>query len=170
MDDAVLVAALKYGFLALLALFVFFTVRTVAITLRVPPTEPSAAPKSGKPRTKAARPRSKAARPRSKVAKPAGAPKTPNVLIMRTGGKKVGTFKLKEGLTLGRDDGCDLRPPDDYLSQHHARFTRRDDAWFVEDLGSTNGTFLNGSQLTGPVEVRANDEVKAGTTTLELRR
>lgn len=155
MEDAVLVAALKYGFLALLALFVFFTVRTVAVTLRVPPGEPRPAESPA------------AAKPRKRQE---GGGKVPNVLIMRTGGKKIGTFKLKDQLTLGRADGCGLCPPDDYLSQFHARFTRRDGSWFVEDLGSTNGTSLNGVALSGTMEVRSGDEVTAGTTTLELRR
>lgn len=157
MEDTLLIAALKYGFLALLALFVFFTVRTVAITLRVPKSETDGSP---------------APTPRAKASQPAGGAKAkaPNVVILRTGGKKIGTFKLRDGMRLGRADDCELRPPDDYLSQTHARFTRRDDAWFVEDLGSTNGTKLNGRPLTGSMEVRAGDEVHAGTTVMELRR
>jgi hypothetical protein len=156
MDDTVLIAALKYGFLALLALFVYFTVRTVAITLRVPATERTSGPSGAKPATK--------------QRKAVGGSGVPNVVIVRTGGKKIGTFKLKEGLTLGRAEECGLCPPDDYLSQFHARFVRRDGAWFVEDMGSTNGTFLNDQKLSGPMEVRAGDEVRAGTTKMELRR
>lgn len=154
MDDAMIVAIFRYGFLLLLGLFVFFTVRTVAVRMRVP-----AAAREPKP-----------ARAQQASGPGKDAPKRPNVAIVRTGGKKVATVKLREGMRMGRADDCELRPPDDYLSQHHARFIRRDGAWFVEDLGSTNGTKVNGRPLSGPIEVRAGDKIQAGTTELELRR
>lgn len=152
MDDALLVAILRLAFLAVLALFVVFTVRTIAVRMR-PPASPRD-PRAAKRPVPAADERGK----------------RPNVVIVRTGGKRVGTVKLVDGLTLGRGDECELRPPDDYLSQTHARFNRRDGAWFIEDLGSTNGTKVNDRLLTGPLEVRAGDEIQAGTTRLELRR
>lgn len=161
MDDALLVVILKYVFLGLLVVFVVFVVGTVASRMRVPRAATGGPARAGR------RPAEATAGSGSGGG---GSAKRPNVVIVRTGGKKIGIFKLADDLRLGRADDCQLRPPDDYLSQQHARFVRRDDAWFVEDLGSTNGTKVNGRLLTGPLEVRAGDEVQAGTTVLELRR
>ena len=55
-------------------------------------------------------------------------------------------------------------------SQHHAKLSARDGTWLLEDLGSTNGTFVNDHRVTAPVEVHAGDVVKIGKTVLELRR
>jgi pSer/pThr/pTyr-binding forkhead associated (FHA) protein len=52
----------------------------------------------------------------------------------------------------------------------HARLSARDGAWYAEDLGSTNGTFLNDRRIQAPVEVHAGDVVRLGKTTLELAR
>jgi pSer/pThr/pTyr-binding forkhead associated (FHA) protein len=52
----------------------------------------------------------------------------------------------------------------------HARLYGENGAWYVEDLGSTNGTFLNDARVSSPVEVHAGDVVKVGKTVLELRR
>ena len=65
---------------------------------------------------------------------------------------------------------CQVQLDDTYASQFHARIYRRDGSWFVEDLGSTNGTYLNQRRLTAPAEVRAGDRLRIGKTTLELRR
>ena len=56
------------------------------------------------------------------------------------------------------------------MSSFHARIYRHDSGWYVEDLGSTNGTYLNQKRVTSPAELRAGDRVKIGKTTLELRR
>jgi pSer/pThr/pTyr-binding forkhead associated (FHA) protein len=52
----------------------------------------------------------------------------------------------------------------------HARLYGKDGTWFVEDLGSTNGTYLNDRRLSNPAEVHAGDVVRVGKTLLELRR
>jgi pSer/pThr/pTyr-binding forkhead associated (FHA) protein len=52
----------------------------------------------------------------------------------------------------------------------HARLAGKDGTWFVEDLGSTNGTYLNDRKVVAPVEVHAGDVVRVGKTVLELRR
>jgi pSer/pThr/pTyr-binding forkhead associated (FHA) protein len=73
-------------------------------------------------------------------------------------------------MDVGRGDGCAIRLQDTYVSQVHARLSGRDGAWYAEDLGSTNGTFLNDRRLQTAVEVHAGDVVRLGKTTLELAR
>jgi pSer/pThr/pTyr-binding forkhead associated (FHA) protein len=73
-------------------------------------------------------------------------------------------------LEIGRGEDCEVRLPDTYVSTYHARIYNRDGAWYIEDLGSTNGTYLNQRKLTTPAELRAGDRVRLGKTTLELKR
>ncbi|SJM63033.1 FHA-domain-containing proteins [Gulosibacter sp. 10] len=58
---------------------------------------------------------------------------------------------------------------DDYTSTRHARLLNWDGAWMLQDLDSTNGTFINGERVTQPVELRRGVSVRIGTTTFELR-
>jgi pSer/pThr/pTyr-binding forkhead associated (FHA) protein len=92
------------------------------------------------------------------------------VIVRDPDGNKVGTHKLSSALQIGRADACHIRPDDVYVSQFHARLYPKNGAWHIEDLGSTNGTYLNRQRVSGSAEVRAGDQVKVGKTTLELRR
>lgn len=78
------------------------------------------------------------------------------------------SFELGDELTLGRAEGCQITLDDTFVSQLHARIFRRDDQIVVEDLGSTNGTFLNGQKVTAPVVVRRGDRLQVGKTVMEL--
>lgn len=151
--DPVLIAVLKYGFLAMLFLFVFFSMRTVAAGTRLPNDAASQG---------IAEPGSRAKRPKGSNA--------PAVVIVRTDGKRAGSYRLASPMQIGRAETCEINPKDDYLSQFHARLFPRDGTWFVEDLGSTNGTFLNDHKVSGPLEVHAGDDVRLGRTVLQLRR
>ena len=71
--------------------------------------------------------------------------------------------------TIGRGAGCALSLDDTFVSQLHARVFRNADGVFVEDLGSTNGTFLNDARVGGPQLVRRGDRIQVGQTVLELR-
>ena len=145
---------LKIVFLALLYFFIWRAVRSTVVDVR----GGAAARTPGRPgRTESP------ARPSKK------APRT--VVVMDERGAKVGTHALSDGqLQVGRADACQVRLSDTYASQFHARIFRRDGAWFVEDMGSTNGTYLNQRRVTSPSELRAGDRLKIGKTTLELRR
>jgi pSer/pThr/pTyr-binding forkhead associated (FHA) protein len=71
-------------------------------------------------------------------------------------------------ITVGRGAGCTLTLADDsFVSTVHARLYPADDGLMVEDLGSTNGTYLNGRRLTAPQQVRKGDRVQIGSTVLE---
>jgi len=78
-------------------------------------------------------------------------------------------FPLSEEVTIGRAPGCSVPLADDtYVSQLHARIYIREGQPFVEDLGSTNGTFLNRARLTQTMPLRRGDRVQVGQTVLEV--
>jgi hypothetical protein len=100
-----------------------------------------------------------------------GAPIRASRLVI-TGGPKEGLeVELPtEQLTIGRSSESGLVIRDDYTSTHHAKLMLWNDRWVIQDLDSTNGTFLDGQRVTVPVEVPLNTPVKIGTTSFELRR
>ncbi len=71
---------------------------------------------------------------------------------------------------VGRAIECDLRLEDTYVSQQHARIFGKNGSWYVEDLGSTNGTFVNEQRLAAPAMLAPGDRIRVGTTVMELRR
>jgi pSer/pThr/pTyr-binding forkhead associated (FHA) protein len=89
-----------------------------------------------------------------------------------TSGPKAGTeFPLTaESVTIGRSSDSSLVIRDDYTSTHHARLMLWNDGWMIQDLDSTNGTFLAGNRVAIPTPVPLNTPVKIGATTFELRR
>lgn len=80
------------------------------------------------------------------------------------------TFAVLDEMTIGRAPGCAVPIDDTFASQIHARVFRRDGQVFVEDLGSTNGTFLNRKRVNGPVPVNARDRIQVGSTVIELQK
>ncbi len=73
-------------------------------------------------------------------------------------------------LLIGRGSDAAIRLDDDYVSTRHARIASSGDQWFVEDLGSTNGTYIGSSRLTQPTTVSLGTQIRIGKTTLELRK
>jgi pSer/pThr/pTyr-binding forkhead associated (FHA) protein len=139
-------------FLALLYFFVWRAFRTVVVDLRgTAAVRSAAAPRPGKPVR--------------------GGPKPPRELaLLDEKGNRTRTLPLSGQVNIGRAEACQVQLPDTYVSTFHARVFERDGAWFVEDLGSTNGTYLNQRRLSAPSEVHAGDRVRVGKTTMELRR
>ncbi len=81
------------------------------------------------------------------------------------------TVSLKDnGILLGRNPECTLVLDDDFASGRHARIFRRDGSWLVEDLGSTNGTFLGANRLSKPMPVEVGSTLRIGKTVFELRK
>lgn len=72
-------------------------------------------------------------------------------------------------IMIGRDTNCDLSVMDEALSAHHARLTHHHGQWWLEDLNSTNGTFLNGEKLTTPAVVITGDLFKCGNTVFGIQ-
>ena len=92
-------------------------------------------------------------------------------LVITSGSKEGVELPLgKEPLTIGRSSESGLVIRDDYTSTHHARLMLWDDGWVIQDLDSTNGTFLDGARVTVPTPVPLNTPVRIGTTSFELRR
>jgi hypothetical protein len=149
-------SVLKYSLLVLLYFFVFRAIRSVAVDV------------GGRKRGATTRTRTPA--PPS-TAKPSKGGRSPTqVAAHDAGGGKPLTVKLRDAAEIGRGDRCAIRLQDTYVSQVHARLYARNGAWYVEDLGSTNGTLLNDRRVEAPVEVHAGDVLKIGKTVLELRR
>ena len=78
------------------------------------------------------------------------------------------SYGLADELTVGRAAGCQVTLDDNYVSQLHARIFVRDGTLYVEDLGSTNGTYLNTRKVSSPVAMKRGDRLKIGSTVMEL--
>jgi pSer/pThr/pTyr-binding forkhead associated (FHA) protein len=77
-------------------------------------------------------------------------------------------YTVLNEMTIGRAEGCAISIIDNFASQLHARVFMRDKQVFLEDLGSTNGTFLNRKRVNGPQPISTGDRVQIGDTVLEL--
>lgn len=92
-------------------------------------------------------------------------------LVITSGAKEGMELELGDDqLTIGRSADSGLVIRDDYTSTHHARLMLWSDQWMIQDLDSTNGTFLNSKRVSIPTPVPLNTPVSIGTTTFELRR
>ncbi|ANJ25411.1 FHA domain-containing protein FhaB/FipA [Agromyces aureus] len=167
---------LQLGFLLLLWAFIFsivYALRSDLFGQRVRKLQPeSAAASSPAASFPAAAPVAAAAAtaPVSRqTAPPAG--DGPLKLVI-TSGQKAGTeFPLgRDEITIGRSSDSAIIIRDDYTSTHHARMMLWNGQWMLQDLDSTNGTFLNGARVTVPVQIPLGATIKVGATTFELRR
>lgn len=166
---------LQLAFLLLLWGFVFFVIYSLRSDLfgqrarrMVPPAPlPAAAPAPAPRPSAAAEP---ATEPVAR-ADPAATATTPRRLVITSGPREGVEIDLpSEQLTIGRSSESGLVIRDDYTSTHHARLMLWGDNWVIQDLDSTNGTFLDGTRVTLPTAVPPGTPVTIGTTTFELRR
>jgi pSer/pThr/pTyr-binding forkhead associated (FHA) protein len=106
---------------------------------------------------------------RSKPTKrPRGAPTHVAVVDGANAGETVPLDQAP--ILIGRGNDAAIRLDDDYVSTRHARIASSGDQWFVEDLGSTNGTYIGSHRLTQPTTLTLGSTVRIGKTTLELRK
>ena len=150
---------IRLGVLALLWLFVFAAVRTIRLDVfgpRVPKASRAATVHAPKPK------------PKARAAAPG---KLPRHLVVTSGSLAGQTLELSDApVTIGRAPESTLVLTDDYASTHHARLVPRDGQWLIEDLGSTNGTYLDKAKVTRPTPVPPGAKVRIGKTVLELRK
>ncbi|MGH8961853.1 MAG: FHA domain-containing protein FhaB/FipA [Jatrophihabitantaceae bacterium] len=156
MNSTLALNAMRFGFLALLWLFVFASIRVIRSDLRT----------SGQPRIATPPARNKG---RSPTRAPS-AQRGPTQLIVTEGGLQGTRIGLTGApVLIGRANDSTLVLTDDYASTRHARITLQDGMWVVEDLGSTNGTYLGQRKLDGPVPMEVGVPLRIGKTVLELR-
>jgi len=147
----IVLQAFRFGFLALLWLFILAAFRVVRADLfggragrvaSVPPRTPAAGRKRGGPKH-----------------------------LVVTAGPLTGTRITlgEQAILIGRADDSTLVLTDDFASSRHARLTNRTGQWYVEDLGSTNGTYLDQQRVQGPLLVNPGQPIRIGQTVLELR-
>ena len=149
-----LLTILKFCFLALLYLFFIRVVRAVWTEVSAPPPAAVVAAPPPAPKTKRER----------------GAPKrsVSHLRVVEPADQRGRTYDVVDELTIGRAAGCQIPLDDSYASQLHARLFRRNGDLLVEDLGSTNGTFLNRKKVSSAVPIRKGDRLQVGKTVLEL--
>ena len=150
-----LLTVLRWCFLALCYLFLWRVLRVITLELRVerlalPPAVEGAVPG----------PHDRSGRDRRGF----------RLAVVAPEGQAGQVFAVTDEESIGRAPGCGVRIDDTYVSQVHARVFRRDRHLFVEDLGSTNGTFVNGTRIDGPVRLRRGDRIQIGGVTLEVGR
>jgi hypothetical protein len=157
MDSGAL-TILEYCFLALVYLFLFRVVRTVLAELkpgRIP--VPAAAVAEAAPVAAMAPSRREKSGRRWEL------------VIVEPASRSGEAFSLGEELSVGRGAGCAVVLADDtFVSTVHARIFMRGNDPYVEDLGSTNGTLLNGETVVEPIRLRPGDRVQFGQTVMEL--
>ncbi|WP_270365931.1 FHA domain-containing protein [Microbacterium algeriense] len=162
---------LRVGFLILMWFFVFGVVYSLradlfGVRVRKLPAEATAgAPAPAPTATPAAKP--SPSRPSSGPATVA----TARRLVITSGPKAGLELPLSaDSLTIGRSSESALVIRDDYTSSHHARLMLRGDSWAIQDLDSTNGTFVAGQRVgSSPVTLSLGTPIKVGATTFELR-
>jgi FHA domain len=151
--DEPLAVALKFGFLVVLYLFLLWVVRSAMRDLARYGGSAAAAEPVEVPRPE----RRERAGPdlRSGV--------SPRLEVVAAMGHEPGTtFDVAEGATFGRSNGADIRVDDPFASSAHARIFDRAGFMYVEDMGSTNGTYLNGRQLKTAERLSIGDTIRIG--------
>jgi hypothetical protein len=95
----------------------------------------------------------------------------PKLRVLTAAGLRAGSaYDLSDGALLGRGDGADIRLEDAFASTRHARLVPEGDVIVLEDLGSTNGTYLNGEPLRGPQPLHIGDRIKIGDSEFSFER
>lgn len=154
-DD--LLNLLKIFLLVLLYLFFFRVLRAVWTEINPPRVAEAPAGSGGR-----------AAPAQQKAPKKKGRGGPPQLRVIEPAEQRGRAYPLEDEVTLGRAAGCQVPIDDAYASQVHARVFHAEGQWYVEDLGSTNGTYLNRRRVAGPMIVKRRDRVQIGNTVLEL--
>jgi pSer/pThr/pTyr-binding forkhead associated (FHA) protein len=141
---------LRYVFLALLYVVIFMVIRMVYRELK---------PAALRPATQ-----------RAAAKTPRGGRKAKLVIVSETGRKKQASWELEGNVIIGRAPECAVSIDDEFASNQHSKVYQTEGRYYVEDLGSTNGTYVNGRRIHYPTELRNGDRVKIGRTVMQFRR
>ena len=149
-----LLNVLKLCVLALLYLFFLRVLRAVWSEISGPAVV-SVAPKTG--------------RRERRIAPRGGRNQGTRLTVVEPAALRGRSYDLGDELTVGRAAGCQVTLDDNYVSQIHARVFTKDGTLYVEDLGSTNGTYLNSRKVSGPLAMKSGDRLKIGSTVMEVK-
>jgi pSer/pThr/pTyr-binding forkhead associated (FHA) protein len=156
-----LLTVLKFCFLALLYLFLFRVVRIVRLELKPTKVAVPVAPAGAEPM----------AAPAGKPAKEKRARGGAMLRVLDPPAHAGEVYALDDEVTVGRAPGCGIVLEEDtFVSQVHARVFRRGRETYVEDLGSTNGTMVNGVRIDEVTRLSRGDQVQFGNTLAEITR
>ena len=146
---------IRFAYLAILWIFVLSAISVIRSDMfgaRVPASaRPGKQPKAPKP-------------PKPRRGSPT------HVLVVSGSNSGQRADLSQEPLLIGRGPDAAIRLDDDYVSTRHARIAASGDQWFVEDLGSTNGTYIGSVRITQPTTLTLGTQVRVGKTILELRK
>jgi pSer/pThr/pTyr-binding forkhead associated (FHA) protein len=155
---------IRFAYLAILWIFVLSAISVVRSDMfgaRVDST-PRAERKADKQARRQSQSRARSGR------RPRGEPTHVAVVDGANAGEAVSLDEAP--ILIGRGSDAAIRLDDDYVSTRHARIAQSGDQWFIEDLGSTNGTYIGSHRLTQPTLLQLGSTVRIGKTTLELRK
>ena len=159
MTSPLAIQLMRFAFLALLWLFLFGMIRVIRMELRTAGARRVPVP---------AKPKSKRARAAASDGRPSRGALSQLIV---TEGSLAGTRVALTGkpILIGRANDSTLVVTDDYASTRHARISENNGVWYLEDLGSTNGTYVGHTKVTGPVPLEAGVVIRIGKTAMELR-
>lgn len=159
MASEITVTLLRFAFLALLWVFIFMILAAARRDLGV----------GRNFRTARAVPVADQAPAEPRQTQPAP-PARPTQLVITDGAQAGAVMRLTDQpVTMGRATDIEVSLQDDYASGRHARLFPQGSRWFLEDLGSTNGTFVGGTRLTRAVPIEPGSDFRVGRTTMQLR-
>jgi hypothetical protein len=152
-----LLTVLKICLLVLLYLFFFRVIRAVWAELKSPPPA-DVVPAAERRRRRPARVRTSAPLRQGE----------PQLVVVEPPEQRGRSYVVVDELTVGRAASCRILVEDSFVSQLHARVYTKDGQLLVEDLGSTNGTYLNRQRVQGPMVMQRGDRLQVGNTVMEL--
>jgi pSer/pThr/pTyr-binding forkhead associated (FHA) protein len=153
---------IQLGFLAVLWLFVLSAVSVIRSDIFGTRVEVPKAAKAAK---------AKPVRPPKPAKQRRATRGAPTNLVVTEGPNQGQVVPLElQPILMGRGSDAALRLDDDYVSTRHARIATNGEQWFVEDLGSTNGTYLGSQRVTAPTPIAVGTPVRLGKTVVELRK
>jgi hypothetical protein len=91
------------------------------------------------------------------------------VLFVRSDSKQGQEFEVSDVVVMGRSDETDVVIDDPYASEFHLRLVSQENGLMLHDLGSTNGTYVNGRRVSAPTEIKRGDTIQVGKTVMEIR-